>query len=477
MPDRTMHENLISMLIEEGLAKAEHIEKHGSDTTSLDPLPVWRNLLANGVINQGQADVLEMCDKGYIAFEAARRLVVELSGRDDLPAARRENPVMVGATARRGGRQGEIPTQGLRPLLAAEPAPTSAGDVAAAPAGPGGPGSFGPLQPIRRIALPPSLRRVPLPGTPAPSPAARAEPPDLVGRRLGKYQVQGKLGSGAWGVVYLGRHTVLQMPVAIKVMKPGTGVRKAGRITRFLNEARNAARINHPNVVRVLDCDEIEGHHLFVMEYVDGMSLQALIQLNGFIQEEKALAMAMAVAEGLEASLDAGVIHRDIKPANILVTKGNQVKLADLGLAKRIDGDSTDFEGPRMVLGTPLYFSPEQATGSHLADHRSDIYSLGATLHHSLTGQPPFAASNVHDLVRMHVTEPVPPPHTVNPAVSRDSSALTVRMMAKNPEHRHADYARLIEDIQTCILNLRASSTRGVEGPPRSRMLASLLPS
>lgn len=278
----------------------------------------------------------------------------------------------------------------------------------------------------------------------------------LVGRRLGKYQVNSQIGRGASGSVFLAHHVVLNMPVAVKVLDPALASYHPELLKRFMMEARSAARLAHPNIIRVLDCDQIDGFHIIVMEYVDGISVSELIKINGMVAEERALVIVQSVAEGLEAALESGIIHRDIKPANIMVTKNKQVKLADLGLAKRVDEPAEMSETrPNIGLGTPHFFAPEQAADASTADHRSDIYSLGATLYNMLTGQVPFKGKSLPDLVRKHSEEPVVPPIQVVPTVSRLTSELVVHMMAKRPDDRPRNYADLLTGIQACIINLK----------------------
>lgn len=281
----------------------------------------------------------------------------------------------------------------------------------------------------------------------------------LVGRRLGKYQVNSQIGRGASGSVFLAHHVVLNMPVAVKVLDPALAGYHPELLKRFMMEARSAARLTHPNIIRVLDCDQIDGFHIIVMEYVDGISVSELIKINGMVAEERALVIVQSVAEGLEAALESGIIHRDIKPANIMVTKNKQVKLADLGLAKRVDdnGEMSDTR-PNIGLGTPHFFAPEQAADASTADHRSDIYSLGATLYNMLTGQVPFKGKSLPDLVRKHAEEPLVPANQLVPAVSRMTSELVVHMMAKRPEDRPKNYGDLLTGIQACIINLKNRS-------------------
>src|SRR5262245_47653979 len=210
---------------------------------------------------------------------------------------------------------------------------------------------------------------------------------------IGRCQVLAKIGEGGMGTVYRGRHRDLDIDVAIKFLHSDR-VRDAGGSDRFLREARLAARLNHPGIVRVFDCGEVDGHYYIVMEYVGGKSLAAHIEESKSLAVARSLEIATAVAEALRHAMDQfGVIHRDVKPANVLLTASGDVKLADLGLAKSVAGATPNraagYTSPGIALGTPRYMSPEQFSDASQVDHRADIYSLGATLYHMLSGEAP----------------------------------------------------------------------------------------
>nr|WP_165074499.1 bifunctional nicotinamidase/pyrazinamidase [Paludisphaera rhizosphaerae] len=275
---------------------------------------------------------------------------------------------------------------------------------------------------------------------------------------LGRIRLDSRIGVGGMGVVYRGWHEDLDLAVAVKFLNPDQ-VAKGGA-DRFLREARLAARLNHPGIVRVFDCGEADGRCYIVMEFVDGQSLEAHIAERQSVGVDRSLQIAEAVAQALgEAWTQVGVIHRDVKPANILLTSSGQVKLADLGLAKvagdddgggaTIDSGATMAYSPRTEagtsLGTPAYMPPEQFLDASAVDLRADVYSLGATLYHMLAGKPPFQADSVFGLLRLIEREDPPAlPSHVPLAVEQ----LVAKMMSKRPHDRHQTHAELIEEIR-----------------------------
>ncbi|APW61821.1 Serine/threonine-protein kinase PK-1 [Paludisphaera borealis] len=268
---------------------------------------------------------------------------------------------------------------------------------------------------------------------------------------VGRCRLISRIGEGGMGVVYKGFHNDLDIPVAVKFLNPSHSAQAHGA-ERFLREARLAARLNHPGIVRVFDCGEKDGHLFIVMEFIDGQSLEDHIHERQAVGVDRSLQIAEEVARALgEALSQVGVIHRDVKPANILLTSSGQVKLADLGLAKTLvaAGETVDYSSGRTeggaALGTPSYMPPEQFIDAAQVDHRADIYSLGATLYHMLAGTVPFKADSVFGLMRkIERDDPPPLPAHVPLAVER----IVSRMMAKSPDDRYATYAELIEDLR-----------------------------
>jgi nicotinamidase/pyrazinamidase len=263
---------------------------------------------------------------------------------------------------------------------------------------------------------------------------------------VGRCQILSRIGEGGMGVVYRGRHHDLDLDVAIKFLHPHL-VQRGDSADRFLREARLAARLGHSGIVRVFDCGETAGHHYIVMELVEGESLFDHIAKSGPLTVPRALEITESVAGALRDALDqANLIHRDVKPANILITKSGQPKLVDLGLAKVVDSRAmiTAHTAAGTALGTPNYMPPEQFQDASAVDHRADIFSLGATLYHMLSGKPPFDGESFFSVLKS-VEESEPAPLSANVPLAVEE--LIARMLAKTPAHRFQSYAELIEAI------------------------------
>ena len=266
---------------------------------------------------------------------------------------------------------------------------------------------------------------------------------------IGGFELLGRLGSGGMGVVYKARQVSMDRVVALKVL-PSALAADERYVQRFLREARSAARLNHPNIVQAIDAGSADGHHYFAMEYVDGVTVRELIRRDGRIAQAKALRIAAAVARALGHAQSHGIVHRDVKPDNIMVTRGGEVKLADLGLARSYHAADT-VTVDSTALGTPHYIAPEQARGEPVVDTRADIYSLGATLFHMVTGEFPFDAPSKAAILVKHLTEPVPSPKARNPRLSDSLCELIVRMMAKAPVERPQTPDEVLQAIRSLL--------------------------
>ncbi len=248
------------------------------------------------------------------------------------------------------------------------------------------------------------------------------------------------------GVVYKGRHADLELDVAVKFLHPHL-TKKPGITERFLREARLAARLHSPGIVRVFDCGETEGHSFMIMEFIDGQTLEEHLRERRTVPVGRAIQITEAVAQALKEALDQiGMIHRDIKPANILLTQSGQVKLADLGLAKLIALDSATAQtAAGTAMGTPQYMSPEQFADASGVDHRADIFSLGATFYQMLTGLPPFQGESFYQVLKqVEEADPDPLPAHVSVAVRN----VVARMMAKRADDRYPNYDELLRDLR-----------------------------
>jgi serine/threonine protein kinase len=279
-----------------------------------------------------------------------------------------------------------------------------------------------------------------------------SEDPYLRLSAVGRCQLLSRIGEGGVGVVYRGRHRDLDLDVAVKFLHAHLA-QNPGVADRFLREARLAARLHSPGVVRVFDCGEADGKFYIVMEFVDGQTLEAHLRERHTVPVGRAVQIAEAVAQALRESLDQiRLIHRDVKPANILLTWSGQVKLADLGLAKVVAREvATAHTAAGTALGTPAYMSPEQFADASRVDHRADIFSLGSTLYQMLAGHPAFRGDSFFQVLKQ-VEEAEPDPLPAH--VPTEVQTVVARMMAKRADQRFQTYAELVEALRKCQWSL-----------------------
>ncbi len=260
------------------------------------------------------------------------------------------------------------------------------------------------------------------------------------------YELIKKLGEGGMGTTYLARQVSLRRLVAIKVLRQDFS-KDEQFVERFRREAQLAGGLDHPNIAQAIDFGQTHGLHYMIMEYVEGRIVADFIPEGGALDVKLALHVIMQVARALEAGHRQGIIHRDIKPDNILLTRNRVAKLCDFGLAKKLGG-SSHLTQTGIAVGTPHYCSPEQAQGESDVDIRSDIYSLGATLYHLVTGRLPYYAENAAAVAIKHISDPVPRARDANPNVPESVERLICTMMAKKPAQRYQTPAKLIADLQ-----------------------------
>ncbi len=270
---------------------------------------------------------------------------------------------------------------------------------------------------------------------------------DLIGSELGGCRVERILGQGGMGVVFKGRHLVLDIEVAIKCLPPHASSVAAQE--RFGLEARVAAKLNHPNVVAVYHAGVERGLHFIVMELVEGESLEDKIRRNGLLNINEALAYCIDICKALDYAERQGVVHRDLKPGNILVNHDQVAKLADLGLVKMMNKSPKDgaLTHQGVAMGTPHYMAPEQVRDAQSVDHRADLYSLGCTLYQMVCGQTVFEASNVQDLLKKHLKQSRPKAQEVNPNLPKGLSELIERLLNPDPEQRPSSAAVVEKEI------------------------------
>lgn len=268
-----------------------------------------------------------------------------------------------------------------------------------------------------------------------------------VANQIPGYKVLGKLGSGAMAVVYKAKQLSLDRVVAIKVL-PKKFVQKSDYVDRFYKEGRIAAKLNHNNIVQAIDVGEVGGLYYFVMEYVEGKTLYDDLSKGKIFDEREALDIIIQLANALAHAHAQGLIHRDVKPKNIMINKDGVVKLADMGLAR----ETSDIKAARheqgKAFGTPYYIAPEQIRGEIDIDGRADIYALGGTLFHMVTGRVPFEANSPSEVMKKHLKEALVPPDHINTALSAGISEVIEVMMAKSRDERYKNMEELLTDLQ-----------------------------
>ena len=261
------------------------------------------------------------------------------------------------------------------------------------------------------------------------------------------YRLKSKLGSGAMATVFKATQISLDRTVAIKIL-PRKLSENAEYVDRFYKEGKAAARLNHANIVQAFDVGEAGGYHYFVMEYVEGHTLHDELAQGKVFDEAEALRIIIQIARALEHAHKLGLVHRDVKPKNIMLTNEGIAKLADMGLARAVsDLEAAQAEAGR-AFGTPYYISPEQIRGELSIDFRADIYSLGATLYHLVTGRVPFEAPTPAAVMHKHLKEPLTPPDHINTKLSSGLGEVVEVMMAKDRNRRYASTSDVLMDLE-----------------------------
>lgn len=265
---------------------------------------------------------------------------------------------------------------------------------------------------------------------------------------FGPYRLIEQIGKGGMGTVYLAEHAKLKRKVAIKVLARELA-EDAAAVERFMREGRAASALCHPNVVRVHHAGSADGTHYLVMEYVDGATLEQVVDRKGPFAHAQAAKIGVQAAAGLEHAHEKGFVHRDIKPENLILTKGGAVKILDMGLTKdvtRQEDNLTAIVNPKLILGTIDYLSPEQAT-QRPVDARSDLYSLGATLFTLITGHSPYEGASARQKLLNHQSGTVPVLTAYRSEVPAGMAAVVAKMMAKNPADRFQTAGEVIRAL------------------------------
>jgi eukaryotic-like serine/threonine-protein kinase len=271
---------------------------------------------------------------------------------------------------------------------------------------------------------------------------------DLTNQSIAGFSVLHRLGVGGMSEVYLAFQESLHRHVALKVMRADF-VGSSDHEQRFLHEARAVASLMHPNIVQVYDVGKFESIHYIAQEYVPGSNLHSYIQRRGALPMAESLSILWQATAALQKAASIGLVHRDIKPDNLLLTPDGEVKVADFGLA-RARGQSQNLTAVGITLGTPLYMSPEQIQGL-VVDSRSDMYSLGATAFHMLSGRPPFAGDTALALAMQHLQAAPPSLSQLRPDLPEALVAIVNRLLAKSPDERYATAMELARALRAVI--------------------------
>jgi len=286
---------------------------------------------------------------------------------------------------------------------------------------------------------------------------ADADP--LIDRQVSHYTIHKRLGKGGMGSVYRAWDITLERNVAIKFMAPHLAT-NVDYIERFFREARAAAMLTHPNLIAVHDAGSEADSYFIVMELVEGISLDELLKRSGAVSEVEAIHAGVQAASGLASAHNAGIIHRDVKPSNLILSIDGYLKVSDLGLAKQLSQVGGELTATEFILGTPSYISPEQIKNSKNVDARSDIYSLGASLYHLVTGKIPFEANSAVEIMVKHLEKIPEPPNVLNPSLSGPFCELIMRMLEKSPEERIQSMEQLEWELRQMVETAASTNSK-----------------
>jgi formylglycine-generating enzyme required for sulfatase activity/class 3 adenylate cyclase/tRNA A-37 threonylcarbamoyl transferase component Bud32 len=287
----------------------------------------------------------------------------------------------------------------------------------------------------------------------------------LSGQTFAGYEIIAKLGEGGFGAVYKARQPNLNRLVALKMLAPHLAA-DAEFVARFKREATLAASLNHPNLVLVYSADTHQQTHYMAMEFVEGETLREHIERQGRLDPRESLAIAVYIAEALKYAWNKSrLVHRDIKPDNVFLSTAGEVKLGDLGLAKNVGQSTAGMTATGMMMGSPHYISPEQANAKKDIDFRADIYSLGCTLYHMLTGKTPYEGDDPMAVMNLHVNSPPPAIFKAWPQCPMPLGLLVGKMLKKNPRERHASYEELLDELRAVHEKLTQARTAAAAPP------------
>jgi serine/threonine-protein kinase len=289
----------------------------------------------------------------------------------------------------------------------------------------------------------------------------------LTGEQLGSFAIERELGSGAMGTVYLGRNTKTGQRVAIKVMAPELN-RNRHATARFERESQILKQLNHANIVKILSIGKSQGMHYYAMEYLEGESLDRVMDRRGRISWEEVVRLGQQLCLALQHVHLQGIVHRDLKPSNFMLTRDGTVKLTDFGIAK--DLDVTQLTSANCTVGTASYMSPEQCKGEKNITHKSDLYSLGVVLYELLTGRKPFEAESAMVMFEAHVKGTFVPPGQLVLDIPKWLNTLVCHLLEKEPEHRPMDADTVHQALERVVERVSVQKSAGDE-EARSRVM------
>ena len=297
------------------------------------------------------------------------------------------------------------------------------------------------------------------------------EEDSIVGKIVGGCQVLERIAKGGMGVVYKAKQLKLGRPVAVKILSEDLA-KDRNYVRRFIQEARSAAELSHGNIVQIFDVGEITGLFYIIMEFVDGSNLRDILDTQLKLDPENALEVALQAGHALKHAHQRGVIHRDIKPENIMITRDGMIKIADLGLAKKMAGEGQDggITSAGAILGTPYYMAPEQVKDFKQVDQRSDIYSLGVTLFRALSGSVPFKGRTPMEVMIKVVEGKRPSLKSLDDDIPEDVELFVDRMMHRRPDNRFQDFSELLQELEAILYRLRSRCEKGADAGTGGRV-------
>ena len=287
-------------------------------------------------------------------------------------------------------------------------------------------------------------------------------------RIFGQYELLEVISEKTHSRIFKARDTVLDRTVVLKIL-PNSLKKNPQWAERFRRETLFQGRMKHPNLVQAYSGQDIENCPVIVMEYVDGTTVGDRIENEGCLPEKQSWLIGREIAKALAYAATLDVIHRDIKPDNIICSRGGAVKLIDMGFSKSLS-DKTQLTIEGTTIGTPFYISPEQARGTQDLDVRTDIYSLGCTIYHMLTGVPPFWGDEITEVMLKHIEAKRPDPRSVVPEICAGSAALVMRMMAARPEKRPQTPDEVIEEITALLPSLPKLASESATKQPAKKL-------